>query len=355
MQHKTAMFKNGLRTASILFNWRYWPMELLYFPLTVYILFIGSLRTGKLFYFSAANPKIPLGGFAGDSKYAIITQIPSELVPVSIFVSKNEQESVPEQKIIREFHFPIIAKPDIGEGGFLVQKLNDINDWRIYHRSHPMDYIIQEYIDGPLELSVHINDAQGEIRISGITEKRYLTLTGDGVSTINELLSQQKSSWYCRRNIRKQLGSTVNSVVPAGIECQPLKIGNWSYGTGYFRRSDLISERLTHIFAEANASVGLFHYARYDIKCRSEEALLHGDFFILEINGVKGEPIHIYDPETTLFGAYREIFRHWEMILKISNRNRRQGAACTGIREGSAILRNHRKTQKASLNPRINP
>jgi hypothetical protein len=56
-----------------IYNWRYWPTEFLYLPLTLYVFFIGAFKTGKLFYFAAANPKIPLGGFANDSKFSILT------------------------------------------------------------------------------------------------------------------------------------------------------------------------------------------------------------------------------------------------------------------------------------------
>jgi hypothetical protein len=62
-------------------------MELLYLPLTLYVFFIGSIRTGRLFYFSATNPEVPLGGFAGDSKYDILNRVPIEYKPRTLFVS----------------------------------------------------------------------------------------------------------------------------------------------------------------------------------------------------------------------------------------------------------------------------
>lgn len=127
-------------------------MELLYFPLTLYIFLIGSLRTGKLFYFSAANPKISMGGFACDSKYQIITHIPLSLRPLTIFVLKEDSiQRVMELLVAEKISFPLIVKPDIGEGGFLVLRLTSVDQLEMYHAAHHMNYLIQEFIDYPIE------------------------------------------------------------------------------------------------------------------------------------------------------------------------------------------------------------
>lgn len=347
---------NRLQSIDLLWNWRYWPMELLYLPLTVSIICIGSLRTGRLFYFAAANPKVPLGGFAGDSKYAIIRRIPPQLRPKTLFVSRNEQDSQQLlDRITEQFTFPIIAKPDIGEGGFLVRKLATPEDWKTYHAQHAMSYLIQECIDLPLEFSILVHEANGALQISGITEKRYATLTGDGSSTVGQLLYRQKNTRYCRKQLRRLLGERLLEIPAAGEIVQPLQIGNWKYGALYFHRPELNTAKLTQVMKTINEQIGLFHYARYDLKCASVAALTEGRLSILEINGVKGEAIHIYDPKNTLAGAYREIFRHWKFIRKISMHHLDEGIGRTGMREGFRLLRQHRVTQKASQKPRISP
>ncbi len=328
-------------------------MEVLYLPLTLYIFFIGSLRTGRLFYFSAANPKVSLGGFAGDSKMAIIDRIPDYLKPETIFISKDDTDTEGLLRLIGKLGFPVIAKPDIGEGGFLVKKLNNADDWRQYHASYTMDYVVQTFVHDPIELSIHIHCLDGKLRISGITEKELVTLQGDGVSTIDQLLLQQKHTRYCRKKLRKFLQDRLSEVLPAGEILKPGYMGNWNYGTRFYARSEWNTEELRAAMERINDSIGLFEYARYDVKCRSVEALLQGQMTILEINGVKGEPIHIYDPKSTLWSAYREIFRHWEWILKISSKNIRSGTRCPGMRGGFSILIRHCHQQQASLKPKI--
>lgn len=348
------MKRNYLHTIDILWNWRYWPMEVLYLPLTLYILFVGSLRTGRLFYFAAANPKVSLGGFAGDSKMAIMQQIPTQLQPESVFISKDDTDTEQLLRLIQNrLQFPVIAKPDIGEGGFLVKKLNNADEWRSYHESYTMDYMVQEFIDDPIELSIHIQCIDGSLQISGVTEKQLLTIQGDGVSTINALLMQQKHTRYCRKKLRKLLSDRLTEVLAAGEIIQPGYIGNWNYGTVFHTRPEWNTEQLRSTMEQINTTIGLFEYARYDLKCSSVEALTAGNFKILEINGVKGEPIHIYDPANTLWGAYREIFRHWEWILQISRRNIRSGTVCPGARRGFSILIRHCVHQQFSLKSRI--
>ena len=58
------------------------------------------------------------------------------------------------------------------------------------------------------------------------------------------------------------------------------------------------------------------YYGRFDLKCKSIELLEEGKgIHILEFNGVAGEPAHIYDPEFPVWKAYRDIYRHFKIII----------------------------------------
>lgn len=331
----------------LLWTWKYWPMELLYLPLTLYVFTIGALRTRRFFYFAAANPQVSLGGFAGDSKYHIIHRIPEKFRPKTLLILQKNSDFHLIEKIVASFNlqFPLIVKPDLGEGGFLVKKVANLQELKVYHEGHSMAYIIQEYIATPLELSVLIHNASGSLSISSVTQRKYLVLTGDGSHSVAQLLAKNKHTQYRQKNIRQLLQQNLENVLPNNEVYQPIQIGNWDFGATYIDRSSLITPALETVFAQLNTQVGLFDYARYDIKCQNEQALLAGDFKVLEINGVKGEPIHIYDDKVNLWQAYREIFKHWEYILQISKRNIKQGAQCPNWRQGLKILWQHRKSK----------
>lgn len=336
-----------------LLQWRYWPMEFLYLPLTLYIFFIGSLRTRRLFYFSATNPKVPLGGFASDSKNNILEKVPTEHKPITLLISQKYPSSILIHQLINSgITFPCIAKPDLGEGGFLVRKIVNESELLEYHAKHSMNYLIQELINDTLEVSILVHNTNGKLLISSITERRPLTLTGDGRLTIKQLL-QKEGSIYLR--LKKKLADypiSLNHIPKEGELIQPFYIGNLEYGASYFERKDLISEDLNNIIESINDKIGLFNYARYDIKCKNVEELIKGNFKILEINGVKGEPIHIYDSAYTLYRAYKEIFKHWEYILKISKRNITLGCDCATISEGFSMLKYHYLSKRNALKPK---
>ena len=327
-------------------------MELVYLPLTLYVFSIGFLRTGKVFYFAAANPKLPLGGFASESKFFIMENIPSEFKPKTILVSETDTDVELTNKIqMGEFCFPLFAKPNLAEAGFLASKIDSLKELMQYHARHKMDYLVQEFIDHPIELSVLIHNAEGSLTISSITERQHLSLTGDGQSSIGKLLFEHNRAKFRLNNVLKQCESILHVVLEKD-QVYKLAIGNWDFGAKYVERTEVVNSTLLSAFENINAQVNLFHYARYDIMCRSMEEFLQGKMQILEINGVKGEPIHMYDEKYTLLQAYKEIFKHWEYILKISKRNIRQGASCPGLNGGFRLLYNHYKTKKTSLTKR---
>lgn len=328
-------------------------MEFLYLPLTLYVFFIGSLKTGRLFYFAAANPKIPLGGFANDSKFSILKNIPAEFRPKTFLVSKNDNsDNLKDNLKSEDFRFPLFVKPDIGEGGFLAKKLNTWDELLDYHSKHDMDYLLQEFIDHPIELSILIHNAEDAFKISSITERKHLSIIGDGYSNLEKLLSMDKRARFRMKKIKHQCKNELNLVIEKGKTHKPTSVGNWDYGANYIERTDLLNKTLLESFEKLNKKINLFNYARYDIMCNSIEDFLQGKMIVLEINGVKGEPIHIYDRKYSLFKAYGEIFKHWGYIMKISKRNMKEGFVCPGIKEGFNQLRSHYVTKKKSLTNR---
>lgn len=328
-------------------------MEFLYLPLTLYVFFIGSIKTGKLFYFAAANPKVPLGGFANDSKFSIIKNIPVEYKPKTILISKNDNIDNLKNKIQdADFSLPLFVKPDIGEGGFLAKKINSWDELLNYHSKHNMDYLVQEFIHYPLELSILIHNAKGEFKISSITERKHLSIIGDGYSNLEKLLSMDKRAKFRIKNIINQCESQLNIVLEKGQTHKPTSIGNWDYGATYIEMTELLNKTILESFENLNKKINLFNYARYDVMCNSIEDFLQGKMIILEINGVKGEPIHIYDGKYSLYQAYKEIFKHWGFVMKISKRNIKEGFVCPSIKDGFYQLRNHYFTKKKSLTNR---
>jgi hypothetical protein len=116
-----------------LYHWEYWPAWLFNIPV-VCIWLWHSLRAGSLFFFAAANPAIETGGLLGESKEAIMRQIPDQWKPSSLFVEKHTRlASLLGTLQDAQIRYPLFAKPNIGERGFRVAKINDQKEMEAYH------------------------------------------------------------------------------------------------------------------------------------------------------------------------------------------------------------------------------
>ena len=63
------------------------------------------------------------------------------------------------------------------------------------------------------------------------------------------------------------------------------------------------------------------------------------NFSIIELNGSGSEPTHMYDPKHSVFFAWREILRHWDLMCKISIINHKRGVPYMTRKEGLAMLK----------------
>lgn len=328
-----------LKRFEIVFYWRYWPTLLFYIPVMLYVFLTGIFRARRLFYFAAANPEIPIGGLGSVTKYVSLKKVPATHVPKTILIGREIHSFEKVNQLLQQsgIRFPLIAKPDGGERGFLVKKIHSMQELEDYHRSHDMAYLIQDFIDAPREFSILLHNAGGKFQISSFIEKRYLRLVGDGKSSIRNLLAQKPCTRF-KSDAFNRLKNELDIVIPDKTVYVPFQIGNWSYGTEFINRNKDIDDVLIASMARINQQIGLFNYARYDIKCDSLEALRDGRFYVLEINGVNGEPLHIYAGPCSFFGAYATVFRHWEYVYRISNRNKKAGASIPNADKGFRIM-----------------
>ncbi|HSQ46821.1 MAG TPA: hypothetical protein VLM44_07890, partial [Lutibacter sp.] len=118
--------------------------------------------------------------------------LPSDFCPNTIFVEKGENIQDILSKIAKNnIEFPLIIKPDIGFRGLLVTKIKDEFELSVYLKKYnSINLIIQEYIDYSNECGIFYHKIPGEKtgKITSVTLKKYLTVIGDGNSTILELM-----------------------------------------------------------------------------------------------------------------------------------------------------------------------
>ena len=331
-------------------KWEYWPWYIVYIPVFIYWLWSG-LRSRAIFWISAANPGFEYGGIIGASKKKILDKIPKKYVPKTLLIEHDtELPEILNRLEISELSFPLIVKPDIGERGFHVTLVVDKAELKNYLKDKDEDHLIQEYLDMPIELGVFYyrmpNETTG--RVSSIVMKQLLKVTGNGESSIVELMGQDSRAAQQVARLR-DAGKIDLDRIPALNEIILLEpIGNHVRGTTFLSANHLINAGLTQVFDTLSKQIIGFYYGRYDIRCESLDALYQGEFKIMELNGSASEPAHIYSPGYPILKGYRELLFHWKVLYKICRINNRSGIEYMPFKVGWAALRKSRFTRKKS-------
>lgn len=261
-----------------------------------------------------------------ESKKEIYDLIPSEHYPSTLFFNVSTPATVVVEMIRqRNLKYPLVGKPDIGMKGMMVKKLEGENDVAAYASNSRVDFLVQEFV--PFENEVGIfyyrypNEKKG--RISGIVKKEFLSVVGDGASSVEQLLQKNKRAVLQLPTLKIKEKDKMNLVLKPGEELVIVPYGNHIRGAKFLDDSDSIDDELTNTIDQICKQVNGFYFGRLDIRYNTWEDLKRGkNFSIIELNGSGSEPTHIYDPRHSIFWAWKEIARHLNILYRISKINR---------------------------------
>jgi hypothetical protein len=339
MVKKITSIIQGLRV------WQQWGFHWIYGP--VYPLFIWYIiRSRFRFFFTASNPGIENGGFVMESKMKIYEQLPSNLIPQTLFFEKGAEALA--VKITMEksgLGYPVILKPDIGGGGRAVMLVRDELELDRYLAIFKMNFLLQEFIHYPNEIGLFLvkYPATQRVVVTGITGKTQVAVTGDGIRPLGLLIRQNprlNKNWgYWKKQCRDRL----NDIIPEGIEEILIPVGNRRRGASYSDWSHLVSKELRNLAVDIVNQIPGFYYGRLDIKYKNWDDFLGGkNFSIIEVNGAGSGPAHIFDDRHSIFFAWREIARHFRMLFRVSRQNHNSGYPFMSFSDGVDLLRaNH--------------
>jgi len=123
--------------------------------------------------------------------------------------------------------------------------------------------------------------------------------------------------------------------------------GNHARGAMFLDDSHLVDAQLTASIDAVCKQIKGFYYGRMDVRYASWEDLRNGrNFGIVEVNGAGSEPTHMYDPKHSIFFAWKEIIRHWNILRKISLLNHRKGIPYLSYKDGVAMMRENAVLEK---------
>jgi len=332
-------------------------MWALYPPVICYVLFL-ALKHRSLTVFTAANPAIPASGFIGESKLDILRGLAtstgyiarSTLIEAPLDLDARI-ESVKSFVEAHDLSYPFVLKPDQGQRGSGVAIIRSSEETDHYFSSAPVDTIIQEYAPG-IEFGVFYyrqsDEKQG--RIFSITEKRMLTVTGDGASTLERLILADDRAVCMAQFLLDKHKTRANEVPGEGEQVQLVEIGTHSKGALFLDGGWIKTPELENRIDEISRSFDGFYFGRFDIRTPSVDDFKAGrNFKIVELNGVTSEATHIYDPRNSLITAYRVLFEQWRLAFEIGAKNRERGVKPTSVRELMKVMRDYRKRSTPRL------
>ena len=315
-------------------HWEYWPFIVVYLPVFAYWLWL-SLKSGSLLYFTASNTLMKNGGMLGESKNDIYSKLPRKFVPKTSLIHQASDTRI-LTRIMTEYSFPVIAKPDIGERGRAVSKIASFEELERYHDRAKYSYLLQEYINLPLETGIFYYRFPGEKKgtVSSIVYKELLSVTGNGKDTLEELICRKDRAYLHRHVLKERFGDYWTHVPQHDERIVLEEIGNHSRGTKFLSGNHRITPELTEVFNRIADELEGFFFGRFDIRSASWDDLEKGRFFIMELNGGGSEPGHIYDPAVSVTDAYKSIFHHWKVLYNISRANHKRGIPYLTFQEG---------------------
>jgi hypothetical protein len=333
-------------------HWEFWPRWAFYPPLFLYILFL-ALRYRSLTLFTLANPAMPVGGFIGESKSAILDGLLASGAVARYVMIKGSLASEARLSKVREFivreglTLPVVLKPDVGQRGDGVVIAKTEEQLAETLSTIRGDLIVQEFIAGE-EYGVFYYGFRRRKKgdIFAITDKRFPTVTGDGSQTLEDLILHDRRAISMARFFLQQESARLHTVPRAEEVIKLVELGTHCRGAIFLDGTSKITPSLTTAIEVISRSYDGFCFGRYDIRVPSAADLSEGrNLKVIELNGVTSEATSIYDPNNSLRRAYQVLFSQWRIAFEIGAQHRAMGLKPATIRGLLNAIRDYRNRQ----------
>ncbi len=266
------------------------------------------------------NLGLPDGGFFNEDKALMLKYIPAIYLPKSTYFYVNDNT-----KNYSLDYFPVVAKPLYAQRGTHVSIIKTKEELEQYALQLSADFVTQEYIQYETELAIVYSRLPGQEmgEVSSVTQKEFLTVTGNGKDTIWQLLQRQTRAMLIAEDLKKNTKVDLNEILPNGQQKIVEPIGNHCRGTLFRNAEQLDFKKIAKIADMILKDFEGFYFGRFDLKVKSIADLYAGkNIRILELNGVNSDAAHIFDPDYSLLKAYKDIAKHWKRMSDIAMINK---------------------------------
>ena len=240
-----------------------------------------------------------------------------------------------------------------GNGGKKIGAKEDLEHYPGWSR---YDFIIQEYVDHPVELAVMYHRFPGQKgKVTSVCLKAFLSVVGNGASSIKELMKADVRSDLQIKRLEAVKPALLNRIPQSGEIVQLEPIGNHCLGTEFINANDWIDDSLNEVFDAIGQQMKGIYFGRFDIRCKSLDDLRQGRYLsILEFNGASAEAAHVYDRRIPVSRKYRDIKEHWQIAFEIARVQKKKGVPSMNTRTFFRLLKKFRRDMnvlRKALNP----
>jgi hypothetical protein len=290
---------------------------------------------------SAANPRITAGGLVGEGKLEYFDQMgPVARAASARYAGIRAARRRSDAELAAELAqagigYPVVAKPDLGLCGHGVCRLDSPAALRAYAERYPdgETIVVQPYLADDNEAGIfYVRDPDtGAGRLIGLALRYYPRVTGDGVSTLAQLIRADARAARLFASSAHACALDLDVVPAAGATVRLSTIGSTRVGGLYRDGGALIAPGLVRAIDAIARDMAEFHFGRFDVRFRSARELSAGTgFTIMEVNGAGSEAIQAWDPDVGLLAGFRMIFAKQRLLCAIGAANRRRGARPIG-------------------------
>jgi hypothetical protein len=322
------------------FHWEFWPSWFAQSPvLPRFLRLAWRYRSARLF--TCANPGLPLGGFIGENKSALLRGLAGAgdmvarwtLLPAAPPACANpagDRVAAIEAWMMREnIVWPIVLKLDVGGQGRGVIICPQHEQAVRHLADYPGAIIAQEFILGH-DYELWYGRAPGAPAGSllAIADVRFPAVTGDGQSTLERLiLADDRAVGNARLFLAKHAARLAHVFAP-GEEFILADTGSVRQGAYFFDgTADLATPALTAAVDALIAHFPGFHFGRISLRCPSAADLRAGrNLRVIGLGGVKAAGSAIRDSRHSLAASWPQTCRQWEICFEIAAAQRAQGA-----------------------------
>ncbi|MEM7077444.1 MAG: hypothetical protein AAF513_02340 [Pseudomonadota bacterium] len=329
-------------------HFEFWPPRLFEAPYYLYLLGQCALRGLAPKTLAKANYALDHGELGLGSKYA--TQMAFEqdyFLPTVLLQTDGATSEIHAQAaaFAAQAGYPLILKPDIGAVGKGIIKVDDEKDLARALEALRGRYLCQQYTPHAEEFGVFYARKQGHGQITGINQKHFPTVIGDGRTDLAGLAAAHPRFTDHWGLFLRYLDTTR---VPAAGEVVRLSfVGSHTMGCKFTNDTALATPALAAALDKICVSQPGFNFGRFDLKAPSTAALQEGDFVVIEVNGIASLPTHMFDPAHSVWQAYRIFLDHGKLLAQIADEHRDRSMPLDGYGEIWARAKENHKALDA--------